>query len=378
MTQRKRLILFPDSNLFFQFRAASQLPWKEIGDYDEIELIVCRPVQKEIDRHKGGGNDRRQRRARQAASILREVIKNNGTPQTLCQGPPEVKLSLRVDLKPDQDLADKLNYAEPDDTLVGIAQGFATTSDADVAVLTDDTGVMASAGTVSLNYIPIPDEWRLEPEASREAKELKSAQAEIARLQRLEPAFDVDCFDSKGNSVPSLEFQFPKANPLTQQEIIGLIEHARLLFPYKTDFSTPARNTSTPGRAGISLEALRGMRMPPTDQQITEYKKGYEEWLVKLETALEKVHSRLIRDKADGSFSFSARNIGTRPANDILVEIIAHGPFLVGRPPKKNEHEKDSTVLPSPPALPEFRVSKIDTMFHMSVLPDILAYWGRL
>ncbi|QSZ57717.1 hypothetical protein [Rhizobium sp. ZX09] len=365
MSRAKRLILFPDSNLFFQCRALGELPWKELGDYDEVELIVSRPVQKEIDRHKGGGNDRRQRRARQIASLLREVIKNKLAPQDICDGPPEVKLTLRVDLKPDVGLTDKLNYAEPDDTLVGIAHGFAGgVVDADVAVLTDDTGVMASTEAVSLTCIAIPDEWRLEPEATKESKELKAAQAEIARLQKHEPTFNAEFFDSNGRPALSLDYEFARASALTRQEIRALLDQARLVFPLQTNFapqSIPVR-----GPRGISLESLRGMRSPPNEQQIAEYNAAYEAWLSKLETALGKIHLKLLQDKTESNFSFVAQNSGTRPANDVLVEIVAKGPLLISRPPDKDDENEDNYPLPVPPAVPEFQFSALGSMFRVS------------
>lgn len=365
MSSPKHLILFPDSNLFFQYRALHELPWNELGDYGQIELIVSRPVQKEIDRHKGGGNDRRQRRARQAASVLREIIKNKLTPHDICSSPQKVTLTLRVDLKPDEGLAGNLNYAEPDDILVGIAHGFAdSVMDADVAVLTDDTGVMASAEAVSLNYIAIPDEWRLEPEGTKESKELNAARAEIARLQKQEPAFIVKCFDADGRSASSLEYQFPKASPLTPEEIATLLDRARLLFPLKADFNDPVRPASVPGRRGISLESLRGLRSPPTEQQIVEYNQAYETWLAKIETALKKVHLKLLQDETKNSFSFLAQNIGTRPANDVLVEIVATGSLLIGRP--SDEDDENEYSLPAPPAVPEFQLSALNAMLRMS------------
>ncbi len=367
MTRPKRLILFPDSNLFFQYRALRELPWNELGDYGQIELIVSRPVQREIDRHKDGGNDRRQRRARQAASFLRDIIKNKLAPHDICSSPQKVTLTLRVDLKPDEGLTGKLNYAEPDDILVGIAHGFAGgVVGADVAVLTDDTGVMASAEAVSLNCIAIPDEWRLEPEATKESKELNAARAEIARLQKQEPAFIVKCFNADGGPASSLDYQFPKASALTPEEIATLLDRARLLFPLKTDFNDPARPAPVPGQRGMSLESLRGLRSPPTEQQIVEYNEAYEAWLAKMETALEKVHLKLLQDETKSSFSFLAQNTGTRPANDVLVEIIATGSLLISRPRDEDDENEHDYSLPAPPAVPEFRLSALNAMLRMS------------
>jgi len=72
------LYLFPDTNLFIQCRPLSELGWDRWGAFDEIHLIVSRPVQAEIDKHKNRGNDRVAKRARTASSLLREIIGHEG------------------------------------------------------------------------------------------------------------------------------------------------------------------------------------------------------------------------------------------------------------------------------------------------------------
>lgn len=46
------LSFFPDTNLFIQCRPLGELDWSEWADFEEVHLIVCRTVQREIDRQK--------------------------------------------------------------------------------------------------------------------------------------------------------------------------------------------------------------------------------------------------------------------------------------------------------------------------------------
>ena len=55
---KNTLYLFPDTNLFIQCRPLEQLDWAEWAEYAEVHLIVCRPVQREIDNQKNRGNNR--------------------------------------------------------------------------------------------------------------------------------------------------------------------------------------------------------------------------------------------------------------------------------------------------------------------------------
>ena len=99
---RKVLYLFPDNNFFIQCLLPEQLDWSSFTDFDEVILIVTRPVQKEIDWQKNRGGDRLGRRARKIASVLRSIVQNSANELTVNDASPVVKLRLRVDLRPRQ------------------------------------------------------------------------------------------------------------------------------------------------------------------------------------------------------------------------------------------------------------------------------------
>lgn len=68
------LYLFPDTNVFIQCRPLEDLDWSEWTDFDEVHLLVCRTVQREIDHQKNRGNDRVGRRARKVSSLFRDIV----------------------------------------------------------------------------------------------------------------------------------------------------------------------------------------------------------------------------------------------------------------------------------------------------------------
>ena len=80
------LYVFPDTNLFIQCHPLEQLNWAELGAYDEIRLIVCRTVQREIDRNKDRGNDRVGKRARTTNSLFRKVIQSTTGSEVVVKG----------------------------------------------------------------------------------------------------------------------------------------------------------------------------------------------------------------------------------------------------------------------------------------------------
>ena len=76
--------LFADSNLFLQCKPLREIDWPQLGDFGDIEVIVCRTVQREIDTLKNGRAGAVQtERERQRARFLRlpnMAPKNKGQP----------------------------------------------------------------------------------------------------------------------------------------------------------------------------------------------------------------------------------------------------------------------------------------------------------
>lgn len=67
------MILFVDTNFFLQCKQINEILWSEISD-DNIEILITRPVQIEIDRLKNDGNSRRSRKARSANTLFRKML----------------------------------------------------------------------------------------------------------------------------------------------------------------------------------------------------------------------------------------------------------------------------------------------------------------
>jgi predicted ribonuclease YlaK len=175
--------LFPDTNVLVQCRPLEQLDWSGWKNFDEVHLVLSRPVQAEIDDHKNKGRDRLAKRAKAASSKIRDLITGDDDHLVVRPTGPSVKLFLNPLLRPSQELADVLDYSRADDQLVGSVHAFTKKNEgADARVLTHDTGPMATARTVGVAIAPVPDEWLLPPEPSESDKRIRALEAEVARL----------------------------------------------------------------------------------------------------------------------------------------------------------------------------------------------------
>ena len=147
------LYLFPDTNLFIQCRPLHELRWKTWTEFDEVHVIVSRPVQSEIDQQRIEGNDRVGKRARAASSLLRENHRGDRREARARHGSDREGISA-ADLKPYGGFCSyRLDYGEPDDRLVGIAHAFLQQNPGvEARILTHDAGPLASAKMVGVPF----------------------------------------------------------------------------------------------------------------------------------------------------------------------------------------------------------------------------------
>ena len=341
--------LFVDTNLLFQCRPLEELDWSAWNEFDEVQLIVSKPVLREIDYRKNKGNDRVGKRARAASAILRKML--NDRDKIVHDSGPCVKLSVEPQHQCSKDLEDRLNYQERDDQLIGTVYEFAECHPGtNVRLLTHDTTPIYTAQGLGLTADIIPDEWLLPPEKTESEKELAALKAENVRLKKAEPSFVIQCRDS-------YEISVPRFKPLTAAETDALMQRLKKRFPLKTDFWPRESTKRNKPKFHFQNNILERAFIPVTDEAIAKYQdEAYPQWLADCREALSKYHRTLQEQEPMPRFRFLAENRGTRPATDALITIEAQGGFQIQplAPDDESEslQEKPTVLLPSPPSAP--------------------------
>ena len=339
------LYLSPDTNLFIQCLPLDELDWSELGDFEEIHLIVSRPVQREIDNQKNRGNSRVAQRARKTYPLFRRAITNREGYELVNNDPP-VKIFIQPSSLPNEELSNVLDYTVSDDQIVGCCHQFKSENPSlDVRLLTHDTGPMMSAKSVDLAYVAISDNWLIAPEHDESEKETFRLKSELSRLKKTEPEFEVSCINERNEEVSSLEFTCKVYEPLSEDEVLGFLETLKNRFPLDDGFRPRPR---TYGEIFGELNYV-----PPSSAAVSKYKnQEYPDWLKSCESLLQNLHDKL-QGRELPYFSFIAENSGIQPAQDVLVVVAAKGNFKV-RPPKfvsedKQEDDELALHLPLPP-----------------------------
>ncbi len=313
--------LFPDTNLFIQCRALDELDWSSWAEFQEVHLIVSRPVQREIDQQKNRGNDRVGRRARKANQLFRSIIDSGQNHVLVREANPQVKLLLGGPGKPAPELEGNLDYTQADDAIVGHLYEYLKQNPRhDARLLTDDSGALMTAQALSLPFISIPETWLRDPEPSQAERENAKLRTQIARLQA-GPDFDVAFVDQEGQKIRELRAVHHVPVPLPDDELTGLMRELRRRAP-------PV-----------------GWLMRPD---------AYQSWLAECEQILRSIHDEMQVESEGVAFEIVATNTGTRPGKDVLVAISAMGDFRIR--PHRSEwsfyaDSRERTYLPSPPSL---------------------------
>ena len=373
----KTLTLFPDTNIFIQCKALHEINWSVLGDFDRVDLIVTRPVQKEIDHHKGKGNERLARRARAAAREFRKALKCKDETLIITKGRPEVRLRIFLQLRPSAEDGLTLDYDEPDDKLVGIAKAFSdANSEASVRLLTNDFGPQASAKTVGIVCEVPREEWFLPAESDATEKKFKALEADLLRHKQAEPSISLEMDNAFKDRINGKYSIYPA---LSAEDLDTLMRELKLRHPKETDFSskeeiTPPISNDKQLSILVAAKILRSIPartfVPASEEEINTYiNTNYPMWVKDCKEKLRQIHSRFQSKVEPLRLIVRLANNGSRPAENCLITFEAKGAFVIQ--PSPDEHNSDITEDPfinSPPPAPKGRWQDFGTFLFGSAL----------
>ena len=334
------LRLFPDTNLFLQCKSLNDLTWQEWSDFDEIQVIVCHVVQREIDRRKTGHNERTTRRARKTAARLRSIIQETSTGEVIRPASPRVLLLVSPHYWHTPDLP--LDYTINDHQLVGVVHAATTQHHGeDVRLLTHDVFPLSTARGLGLHAEIIPDTWLLAPEPTSHEKKLLELQEELRILHAKEPRCIVDCQTSDGTTVDKIDIEYEFFPPLSPGQVNDVMQVITDVYPEKSDFGPLNTRKRT---SNLGLLRFEETYLPVEAEDIKHYRKKYRKWRERCQSIVAQYHSILQERNDLERIVFVLRNMGTRPAEDVLISFMASGQLqiIVGCDSDANSHETSS------------------------------------
>ena len=353
----RTLILFPDTNLFIQCKPLEEIDWSEWSEFSEVQLLVCRPVTREIDDQKNRGNTRVAQRARSTYRLFGPVAEGQQEFLTIRDSAPTVKLFLEAMSRTTSGLDDILDYTKTDDQIVGCLHRYRHDNpEVDARLLTYDRGPMMAARALELPFEVIRESWLLQPEHSELEKENARLKERVSQLESAEPKFKIGLVGEFGVAVERLTVEHCIYEPLSSGEVEALMNTIVDRYPMATKFGPLESGEDDKKMTAREWLDRRSAIGPPKDEEIAKYRdRDYPAWVRQCRKMLSDLHEELQREAGHPTFTLAVTNEGTCPGNDSLVVIEAKGNFKICPPPYKGEFDRDTKeelALPRPPRPP--------------------------
>ena len=359
------IVLVPDANILLQAKKPAVLPWGEI-EPEEVRLFIVGPTIREIDKFKVKPG-RLGRRAREVSAEIRETLGLPERTKQLRDSAPRVSMMIVPGIGVAKPLHPSLDLSHPDHALVNQCLSLLQAG-TPARLLTDDTLASLVAEEAGVEALLAPQHWMLDPESDETERKLKRVETELEELRRREPRPTIEFRAVHGGRIEGLEGKLRRYPALTPSRIAELVDLAQAICPLASSFGPETLeamvaekrgNSADPLRsAGVlteaaSLEILRRVFRPASAKEIAAYRDdAYPDWLRKIRAKLESLHVGLNDASALPEFDLALNNVGSRPADGVVVEVAARGDLLVGRPSKASEGRSGPRSLPEPPKPP--------------------------
>lgn len=374
------LTILPDTNVLLHARALVDLPWAELGA-DEIDVVIGGPVVRELDAHKTKPG-RIGKRARAVSAELRGLMKLEGHGRELRASNPRVRMRIALGLDVREAQRPGLDLGHVDQALVNLCLAIAERDRREVRLLTDDTFAAMMSDSFGLTPMLLPDSSRRPEEPDDAERALSQARAQLERLQKAEPAIELDFTDRQDNATDRVQVTMPRYRPLDQTDLLALMERVRAACPMADDFGSrePAErmldvDLRLPESLRSHLSSMNTIRReiytPADKADIEVYRtKHYPDWIANIEARLRTLHKQLAASRGWPEVTVVGRNNGTRPAADVLIEFTSAGDIRLAEPVDGEQAGDPASIgLPSPPQAPRGRwrtvhATSFDSLFR--------------
>lgn len=366
------LTFYVDTNLFLQCIALNELPWKDISQNHDIQLVIARTVRNEIDRLKQDGNSRRADRARKTNSIFKKILQAGDNGFSIKSESPSVQIILGPNFNKDSLLHvhEDLDLTQNDNVLIAEALAYSkkypTTN---VYLLTHDVNPLYTAKQVGLQSQIIPDSWLLPPEQDNRDKRIAALEAQINKLEKQLPLIEVFWDAENCLNAERFSFEIPYFPPLQPENIEILLESIKSANPIETNLFSVAD----------SMSRINNIVYPfiiqPTNKEISRYQDvDYPNWLNKIKEFFFVIHKRLNAYYMRINLVAKLSNIGTVPANHVIFTVSVQNGLLIAPPSTNKEIMKNNEIsfsLPSAPSPPKARLSEKEMFQRLLKPPNI-------
>ncbi|MBX9461328.1 MAG: hypothetical protein KL785_09800 [Brevundimonas sp.] len=318
-----------DTNLFHECKAldAADFDWSAVGDFDEIELVVCGVVQSELDRQKKDTRSRVKKRAIKAVGWFRTMLLAGANSHVFREAGPRVTMWISP-ARASQAHPEILDLDVNDDRIVGVAVALAAAEPmADIRLLTDDTGPAGKANALGLPFDFIPVDWKREPELDDQARENRDLKAQLAALRMTQPQIEVSADGAVNRKLAVQRAAWAELEPA---ELPSIRERLLARFPLD-ELERKFAAKASERRPGAWQFGIGNITVVPVAPEATaRYRdETYPAWLDACLSWLESVPDLINPALAGDPVTIRLVNGGGKPAEDVRIRFRARGAILI-------------------------------------------------
>src|SRR6266550_1517686 len=316
-------VLFLDSMVYTHYKPIEDVDWLVAVGAEKVTIVVPRVTLKELDKHKNTHPSAKIRD--RVAGVLKRLEKYLPGGADLRPG---VNISRYQRHPSDSELAERgLNAIWSDDVLIGTILLYrAEHPDAEVMLVTQDTGPKLTALDHDLKVLALPENLRLPAEQDPIQKENEQLRQMILKQQGARPELHLAF---TGHDQPYIEILLDAPNPFPADKAKQTLTEIAAKHP-----------RVTPGESKVDAYIL------PRPEEHVRYNGERETYLIEYEKYLINKwnHENAVRRSL--SLSFSLFNSGMRPAEDIDIHLYIPDGIIV--------HEREpSSRTPGEPTPPK-------------------------
>lgn len=322
-----KAIFAPDTNFFLQFKPASDVPWKEITDASDVELVVLMAVLDELDDHNHGPNGRRRRAAEKLLKTLDPLVDGIQDEVVVREKKPRVCFRLSTMSEAFPARVD----GKGDDAILAEVLACRAGGLEDLRLLTHDRALILRARGASVPALRLPGAWQLPPEPDHQEKKIAELQRQVKELGGRAPHIRV-WPEVDGKAVEAIELSIKRFPPLTDSFVRRAMAAVQRKHPDQTEV-----------RVGITVVSRDG---------ISTYTDQRNAWLAELHKLLQNLHLHLSIQRGQVEFELCLENTGGAIATGFELEADAEGSFhFVDAGHRLWKQLMEPVTMPAPPKL---------------------------
>lgn len=295
------IYLFLDTNIFLHYKDFEQIPWKRITNTEEqLCIVVCPVVIKEIDKIKDTGNPKVKKRAKSISAKFGDIFLHDIIGKIVV-----VKCK-----NPSTEQFDGMNFNQlvNDDCIILSALNFISENKCKVIVVSGDNSLLIKAKDNGLNILELEEQYKLKEELSEEEKEKIKLKRELEEIKNRQssPKIVFNNGDSSLIFSRSEIIDFEK----TVEEKIAREKNKN---PYDVVYSPII------GDKGVVGDFVKEMQKRRTQKQVDEYNKELDEYFEEFKIMVRFTTENEILKSYLKCIQFYINNIGTNPTGDMEI-----------------------------------------------------------